>query len=277
MRRAPALSLLTATLALACSACESGGGYPEAASISASGYSSSGPSASVYSGASEVSIPQRSGVRADLIVRPDLITVVFVLKEAHADPQEAIASLQGAVSDMERRLKEATAGAAQVRMCGVAIRPEPTGKAADDEDEPGKLTVLVDGSVDVGLAPGLDFWARSRLLAAITRVTREIHRASKGPKESKETKPERVVQFNEPSVTLKDPEVYRAKLTEKWVRRAKDFAEAAQAGQAPLNLIDCAPPARIEQAPISLEEVGLTLGMTCKIDALGPPKDRAAP
>lgn len=220
-----------------------------------------------------MSVPQRSGVRADLIVRPDLITVVFALKEAHADPQQAIASLQAAVIDMERRLKEATAGTAEVRMCGVAIRPESTGKA-DEDDEPAVVAVVVDGSVDVGLSPDLDFWARSRLLAAITRVTREIHRASK---ESKEAMPERVVRFNEPAVTLKDPEVYRAKLTEKWVRRARDFAEAAQAGQAPLNLIDCAPPARIEQLPISLEEVGLTLGITCKIDALGPPKERPAP
>lgn len=84
MRCAPAVSLIALTLALAVSGCGSGSGYREPASISSSGYSSSAPSS--YSGGSEMSVPQRSGVRADLIVRPDLITVVFALKEAHADP-----------------------------------------------------------------------------------------------------------------------------------------------------------------------------------------------
>ena len=42
----------------------------------------------------------------------------------------------------------------------------------------------------------------------------------------------------------------------------------AQDPAAPLHLMDCAPPAQIEQRPISLEEIALTLAVTCRVDAL---------
>jgi hypothetical protein len=67
---------------------------------------------------------------------------------------------------------------------------------------------------------------------------------------------------------VKEPEGHRAQLTEQWLRRARSFAEAAQAASAPLLLVDCAPPGAIEQRPISLLEVGLSLSVACRLDAL---------
>jgi hypothetical protein len=226
---------------------------------------------SSYSGSSgsEMSVPHRGAARADLVVRPDAVVIVFALKETQADAEMALGGLAGAAADLEKRLKEATAGAASVKMSGATMREEHKGKA--DDGERGEVSVVVDGSIEVGLAPGLDFWARSRLLASIARVTREIGAAFRS------SKPERAVKFSEASVIVKDPEVYRAKLTEAWVKRARAFADAAQAGPAPLYLVDCAPPARIEQQAISLEEVGLSLAMTCRLNALGALKDRPAP
>jgi hypothetical protein len=197
------------------------------------------------------------------------LVIVFALKETQADGEQALAGLQAAAADMERRLKEATEGAASMKMCGVSIHAASKGKA--DDGEAGEVTVLVDGSIDVRLAPELDFWARSRTLASVTKVTRELSGLFRSEK------PERMARFNEPSVIVKDPEVHRAKLTEAWIKRAREFAAAAQASPAPLYLLDCAPPARIEQLPISLEEVGLTLPMTCKLDALRAPKVGPAP
>lgn len=249
--------------------CASAGGYSEPSVSSFSAPSSSGYLGS-SSGVSDLSVPNRGEARGELIVRPDTVSIMFAFREKHADAQQALANLEAAVADMERRLKEATGGAASVRMCGAAIRREAGGKSADAEE--GDATVLVDGSIDVGLAPELDYWRRGRLLAAIAKVTGAVERSFKEAtnKELKEgeAKIERAARFNEPAVTVKDLEVHRAKLVEKWVKRARAFGDAAQSGAAPLQLVDCAVPAQIEQRVISLEEVGLSLPITCRLDVL---------
>jgi hypothetical protein len=266
MRRQPrSFSLLAALSALAVLnvGCGAGSAYPEPSS---SGSVFSSPSVSSYagssSGVSELSVPHRADGRGELVVRPDAVTIVFALREKHADAQQALASLEGTVADMERRLKEATAGAASVRMCGVAIRRESASKSADDE-EGATAVVVVDGSIEIGLAPELDFWKRGRLLAATAKVTASIKDAAQASKTEKEAR------FNEPVVMVKDLEAHRAKLAERWSKRARTFGDAAQSATAPLHLLDCAVPAHIEQRVISLEEVGLSLPMTCRLDVLG--------
>jgi hypothetical protein len=69
-------------------------------------------------------------------------------------------------------------------------------------------------------------------------------------------------------VIVKNPESYRAKLTEQWVQRAHAFAAAAQAREAPLHLLDCAPPGDIIQKQRSLEEVSLSLAVNCRLGSL---------
>jgi hypothetical protein len=155
-------------------------------------------------------------------------------------------------------------------MCGVAIRRAPNySKSADTADtKEGEAAVVVDGSIDVRLAPELDYWKRGRLLAAVAKVTGAIEASFKEARDE-ETKRERGARFNEPAVTVKDLETHRAKLAEQWVKRARAFGDAAQTATAPLNLVDCAVPAQIEQRVISLEEVGLSLPMTCRLDVIG--------
>jgi len=259
-------------LALVNVGCGSAGAYPEPSTSS----SFSGPSTSGYSGASssvsDLSVPHRGDARGELVVRPDTVAIVFALRDQHADAQQALASLEATVADMERKLKEVTAGAASVRMCGVAIRRAPDhGKSADTKE--GEATVVVDGSIDVRLAPELDYWKRGRMLAAIAKVTRAVEASFKEAKDE-EPKRERGARFNEPAVTVKDLEAHRAKLAEQWVRRARAFGDAAQTATAPLHLVDCAVPALIEQRVISLEEVGLSLPMTCRLDVLGRRAER---
>jgi hypothetical protein len=69
-------------------------------------------------------------------------------------------------------------------------------------------------------------------------------------------------------VAVKDTESYRGKLTELWVQRARAFASAAQAHQAPLYLLDCSRPGDIRQKQQSLEEIALSLSMTCRLGSL---------
>ena len=268
----PVLAALSALAAFNVGCGASAGGYPEP-SVS-SGYSS--PSTSGYSGSvsgvSHLSVPNRGDARGELIVRPDAVSIVFAFREEGPDAQQAFASLEAAIGDMERRLKEATSGAASVRMCGIAIQRAPGGKADDGSE--GAVSVVVDGSIDLGLAPELDYWKRGRLLAAVAKVTKAIA-ASFGKAPDGEAKPERAARFNEPVVMVKDLEAHRAKLLERWTRRARAFGDAAQTAAAPLHLMDCAVPAQIEQHVVSLEEVGLSLPVTCRLDVLGGRPDRA--
>ena len=72
-------------------------------------------------------------------------------------------------------------------------------------------------------------------------------------------------------VIVKNPESYRGKLTELWVQRARAFAAAAQAREAPLYVLDCAPPGDIVQKQRSLEEIALSLSLTCRLGSLKAP------
>lgn len=284
MRRPPAHSprllsslFVPALLLASASGCESTGGYPESQPPSASGYSSSVGSSigsSSFGGAS-FSAPQRAAASGDLVVRPDVITIVFAIKAEKGDPEKAITSLERFTAAILERFQEATAGAASMKMCGASVRPTGGTSKSDDRDAV-EYAVVADGSIEVKLAKEQDYWARSRLLAAITRASRDLAAPPKkeGEKKGEEAAP--LVHFNEPQVTVKDVEAYRPKLMERWAKRARELGDAVQAAAAPLYVVDCAPPSPIEQRLISLEEVALVLPVTCRVDALRTPASPGA-
>lgn len=246
-------------LALAVAGC---GAAPvhDPGSASLSPYSSvSAPSAP-----SDFSPPSRGGVRADLVLRPDALEMGFALRETDADPQRALAAAQAAVEELRRRMDQATGSGAGVRMCGAQVSPIQRGKAADDEAA--EYAVTVDGTVEVPLAASLDYWARARLVMAIRQHTDALHAAAAAAPDGR-----RGASFEAPRPVIKDPEAHRGALTDRWLKRARAFADAAQAGAAPLHLLDCAPPGEIQQQVISLEEIGLSLAIECKLDT--PEKD----
>lgn len=255
-----------ATLLAAASGCASTApSYEAQPSISGSGYSASVGSS--FSGGDGFSAPARQQVRGELVVRPDAVVIVFAVKETNADAQKAIASLQAFTADIARRFQEATSGASSMKMCGASVQPVSKGKVKDSEVF--EYAVIVDGSIEITLAPEQDYWARSRLIAAISLVTRAIASppaplpAADG---EKAPAPAPAIRFDEPQILVRDPEIHRAKLTERWVKRARDLAAAAQDPAAPLHLVGCASPAEIEQRPISLEEIALTLAVSCRVD-----------
>ena len=61
-------------------------------------------------------------------------------------------------------------------------------------------------------------------------------------------------------------EAHRAELVKRWVERTRAFAKAAESEKAPLHIVQCDPPQAISQTTISIEQVGLTLPMQCRID-----------
>jgi hypothetical protein len=128
------------------------------------------------------------------------------------------------------------------------------------------VEVTVDGLVEVLLRKELDFWARSQLFVTLLDLTTRLSEAA----ESKD-EPLRGVSFDNITPAVKDPEAYRPALTERWVAQARAFAAAAQAKDAPLALVDCAPSQAISQTQSSLEQVTLQLGMSCRIDVAGAP------
>ena len=238
---------------------------PSSSFGSSSGYSASLGS-STHSGAG-ISVPARGAAQGDLVVRPDVILLGFALKETDTDPQKALAAAQAATGEVTQRLQKATGGAAAVRMCGTSVSPAPASaaysKGDDKEAKAPRFAVVVDGSIEVRLGAELDYWARSRIVAAIAQATRELADATKDVKDGS-----RGARFDELRPAVKDAEPHRAKLVARWVTRARAFADAAETEAAQLHLIECTPPGEIEQKVISLEEIGLSLAVSCRVDAL---------
>lgn len=212
-------------------------------------YPSSGPSTSYGSGSSVPSapgVPARQSVTAGIVVRPDLLCVPFAIHGDDTDPEKALAAAQNLAATLSQHFAT-VAGGGSLRMRGVQVSPF-FGKSKEDGP---RYAVLVDGAFEVPLAASLDFWARSRLVAALI---------SAGKKEPKE------LVFEPPQLRVADPELHRTKLVKQWVERAHAFGDAAQSPTAPLSLTDCTAPGEITQQSISAEEVALTLSVACKLD-----------
>lgn len=149
-------------------------------------------------------------------------------------------------------------------MCGASTSAIAGGKALSDE--PPSYQVRVDGSIEIKLAPEQDYWARSQLMAALAKVTREIAASLKS------ADPHIDVAFSELLPLVKDASQHRAKLLSRWALRARELAQLAQIDKAPLAVTDCSPPGEVEQRVVSLEEIALVLQVSCKLTAIEPGK-----
>lgn len=261
MRSLPfVLSSFVALFALGCV----GSPSPEPSYPSVStGYSAS-LGASVTSGPSAPTPSSGRTNPSDFVVRPDALQLAFVLTDSGADPQKILADLKTRAEAITQRLKEAAGAPVTVRMCGASTSAAgSSGKMASDEVA--EYAVRVDGAVDVTLPEAQDYWARSQSIAALVKATIELHAATKVP-ENKTLS----LGFSAPQPLVKDPDHYRARLLERWTARARELAAAAQSDKAPLAVVDCTPPGDIEQRVISLEEIALSLPVSCKLSALRP-------
>lgn len=250
-------------LPLALFAC-GGGEYPEPVNPSLLQSSSYSSSSSSFSAPSSPSIPSRSEGRGELVVRPDLVCVPFVLRAEAADAKLGLAVLEKASATIDARFGAATSGAAKMKMLGVNVSAFSRGKLSSDNGKP-RFVVTVDGAIETPLAAEADYWARGELVAALVTASHE-----KGPLVplAGEGQPEIESAFGAPEIKLRDPEAHRAELVKRWVERTRTFARAAESQGAPLDLVSCEPPSAIAQNPISVEQLGLSLGLQCRIDVV---------
>lgn len=255
-----ARSFVLCAAALFVAAC-GGSAYPEPSTpslLSSSSYSSS--SASSFSAPSSPSIPSHD-TRGDLVVRPDLVCVSFVLRLDGPDTKAILATLEKATQAVQERFAAATNGQSTTTMLGVNISPMRTGKAKGEA--PAKFVVTVDGSVEVPLAADANYWSRARLLSSLVQAsTDDKPLVPLAP----EDQPQLDTAFGAPDVKVRNVETYRQELVKRWVERMRAFARAAESEKAPLNIVNCDPPQAISQTHISIEQVGLTLPAQCRID-----------
>jgi len=211
----------------------------------------------------ETGVRMISDQQAGLVVRPDMLVMEARIEKEDANAGKAFALAQVAVADLTTRLQRATSGAAVFVPCGTQVTP--VGGRGQEAAAAGAFRVLLEGRIEVALAPELDYWKRSALVVALAEVA-DWYEAARAAKTA-----DRGVSLSGTQVIVKNPESYRGKLTELWVQRARAFAAAAQAREAPLHLLDCAPPGDIVQKQRSLEEVALSVSLSCRLGSLKAP------
>lgn len=226
---------------------------------------SSFSSASAYSAPSYQPLQTTAAVAApgELMVRPDRVLQVFAVRTPEGVTKGRLDALKAAVSELERRLKEATGGDVDVVVTGVRL--EQRGRKVAD----GGLVAVLDGEIVLAFSEDSSPWDRGHRLFGVQEVAAmAAEEGMSAPGLDKDQKLE--LSFGVPSPQVANPERYREQLTRAWTERVKAFAGAAQTPRAPLTVVDCQPPAAVSQRPISIERVGLSLQPTCRIDVALP-------
>ncbi len=212
-----------------------------------------------------LSVPhrERQSDSVVLVVRPDLLTAEFAVREVRPTSAAALEAAQASAATVTSTLAHATGNTSTTKLRGMSIA-----KVIRNKQFVG-VVVTVDGALEVPLPKELDFWGRQRLYVAVLEATAGLAESVHTPEE-----PLSAVRFDNLQPGLKDPETFRTELTNRWVARARAFATAAQSKDAPLSLVDCTPPAAVTQSRQSLEEVTLQLTVTCRLDTHGEARGR---
>jgi len=215
----------------------------------------------------ETGVAMATDVDAALVVRPDAMMMEVGIHAEDASVSRALARTQAAATDLVTRLQQVTSGASTLTMCGTRVQAvsgtvskvvAPAGARTD------AFEVTLEGRIEIALAPELDYWKRSALVLAVAELADSLEAAQTATKSGGKDG----VTLSHMRVIVKDPESYRGKLTELWVQRSRVFAAAAQAHEAPLYLLDCAPPGDIVQKERSLEEITLSLSVSCRLGSV---------
>ena len=209
-------------------------------------------------------VPEPLPVRAEFTARPDVLQVSFSVVLETDEPAQALPALQRACEQLQRRLRDAVGADVSLGLRGARFGRATRNKLALADDD--GSVVSVEGLLEVPLPVELDFWARSARLGTLSRLCHDIERDSQSLKKSPH------FSFSAVEARLLRPEAHRAELLRRFVTRARELAEAAGSPAAPLQVVDCSVPGPVEQSPISLEEVGLSLTIRSRLDVVRPPE-----
>jgi hypothetical protein len=191
-------------------------------------------------------------LHADLVVRPDHLQVRFQLCVEVDLPDQGPALLKEACEQLQRRACDATGTDVRVRPRDVQFGPATSRKLKLPEDED-RSGVTVDGVLEMPLGASLDFWARSTQVASLMRVCQELMR------DAREEKARPRARFGPPVPRVAQPEEHRAELLRRLAARLREFQSTLAPTEVPLRPTECVPPGPVEQSPVSLEEVALSL------------------
>jgi hypothetical protein len=191
---------------------------------------------------------------ADLVVRPDVILVDFTLTKATEDPAAGLGAIQTYVEELRKRYQSAAAASAEIHVRNLSVRP------ATEKPESALQTIAVSGAIELPLAADWDYWKRARLLVSIIQVAKVV------AGEQKDARKAILASIGNPTALVKDPEAYRTELIVRWTHHVRSFSSRAETAAAPLEVQQCDPPGRVNQQPVSLEEVALVLPINCHLD-----------
>ena len=200
-------------------------------------------------------------VRAELVVRPDLLRVSFSVSLEVEGIEQGLPLLQRACEQLQKRVREALGAEVTLRPRDARFNHREPKKLSLPEDDD-RTSVSVDGALEVPLPEGLDFWARTTRVGTLARVCHEVAR------DSREEKKRPRFSFGAVEALVSQPEAHRAELLRRFVSRVRELAEAAGSPEAPLRAVDCSLPGPVQQSPVSLEEVGLSLHVHCRLDVV---------
>ncbi len=209
-------------------------------------------------------VPEPTPIRAELIVRPEMLRVSMSVSVEMEQLSQALPLLQRTCEQYQRRLRD-------VLLTDVTFRPRnarfnrasgPTKLLQPDDDN---TFISVEGVMELPLPVTLDFWARGARVGALVRTCHEAERDSRHAKKLPQ------FSFGAVEAVVARPEAHRAELLRHAVGRAREMAEAAGHAAAPLHVVSCTAPGAVEQTPGSIEEVGLSLHVTCHLGVVRAP------
>ncbi|MFY0528061.1 hypothetical protein ACN28I_34525 [Archangium gephyra] len=197
--------------------------------------------------------PALETVEEGLKVRPDVLLLSFAFRQETESLEQAVPKLKAAVERYVRAAAEASKAEVAVKMKEVSLA---SGRKMAGTD------AMAHGVLEVSLPESQDFWGRSALVATLVQVgSQEAAAAEKENTGLRAT-------FGFPEARVRDPERQRAELMNRWVERARGFISQAQTERAPLQLAGCEPPGAVKQETVSVDEVVLSLAVSCRLDAV---------
>lgn len=202
--------------------------------------------------------------RAELVVRPDLLRISFsVSLELNESVDQTLTQLQRACEQLHRRMQDALGSGVRFRPREVRFERSGLKKLAmPDEDA---THASVDGLFEVPLPLELEFWARTSRVGTLARL------CSAAQGDSRQSKKLPRFSFGNYEALVAQPEAHRAELLRRFAERMRELATTVGSPEAPLHVVDCSAPGPVEQSPVSLEEVGLSLPVHCRLNVVRGP------
>lgn len=187
-----------------------------------------------------------------LVVRPDLVRIAFTAKVEELDSGKAVALFEAAFTALTRELTAALPGSAVV-MRGLEWHADGKVKSRGG----GESVPHATGHIEVPLGEAQGYWSRARVLATLNVLTQAAVTHGHARKPALE------VGFGAPLLMVRDPELHRAALIQRWLERLRQLADLAAASRVcgSLQLRECAAPGPVTQHPISLEQIELRLAL----------------